>query len=196
MENLWENYDKDALTAAVEYFAKFLEKPDKEILREWVKIHVPATEVFTGDMDDGDFIDNEELLDPFPEFAETFSPNSERWDLFCEAYEDESGVWLQEWDNFDPKVLQEIVELFELFVEEPNEEIEEWVLDNINPSWALQHAQNYESEIDIIFSTMGEEPFLAFYEKFAPDTKAWVRCCGLLIDMGAEELTEIDPFEE
>lgn len=48
MKDSWKNYDEDALMAAVDYFAEFLEKPDKEILREWVMTHVPATEVFTG----------------------------------------------------------------------------------------------------------------------------------------------------
>lgn len=83
----------------------------------------------------------EALLDPFPEFAEAFSPHSERWDLFCITCEDMSGVWLQEWDTFDPKVLQEVVELFALFVKEPHAEIEDWVRDNINPSWALENLQ-------------------------------------------------------
>ena len=192
----WKDYDVDTLMAAVDYFAEFLEEPNKVALQEWVEANVPATEMFMGDMEDGDLIDNEDLEDPFPEFAEAFLPNSERWDLFCEVYEEIFGVWLQEWDNFDPKVLKEVVELFRLFVEEPNEEIKEWVLDNINPSWALQYAQDYESEIDIIFSTMGEEPFLAFYEKFSPNTKEWMRCCGLLIDLGAEGIEEIDPYED
>ena len=195
MKDSWKNYDEDALMAAVNYFAEFLEKPDKEILREWVMTHVPATEVFTGDMDDGDFLDNEALLDPFPEFAEAFSPHSERWDLFCITCEDMSGVWLQEWDTFDPKVLQEVVELFALFVKEPHAEIEDWVRDNINPSWALEFAQDYESQVDVIYSIMGEAPFLAFHEKFAPGTKEWTWCCGLLIDMGAEDIEEIDSYE-
>ena len=179
MKDSWKNYDE----------------PDKEILREWVMTHVPATEVFTGDMDDGDFLDNEALLDPFPEFAEAFSPHSERWDLFCITCEDMSGVWLQEWDTFDPKVLQEVVELFALFVKEPHAEIEDWVRDNINPSWALEFVQDYESQVDVIYSMMGEAPFLAFHEKFAPGTKEWAWCCGLLIDMGAEDIEEIDSYE-
>ncbi|WP_337927236.1 hypothetical protein [Anaerotignum lactatifermentans] len=41
MKDSWKNYDEDALMAAVNYFAEFLEKPDKEILREWVMTHVP-----------------------------------------------------------------------------------------------------------------------------------------------------------
>lgn len=137
----------------------------------------------------------EALLDPFPEFAEAFSPHSERWDLFCITCEDMSGVWLQEWDTFDPKVLQEVVELFALFVKEPHAEIEDWVRDNINPSWALEFAQDYESQVDVIYSMMGEAPFLAFHEKFAPDTKEWAWCCGLLIDMGAEDIEELDSYE-
>lgn len=106
-----------------------------------------------------------------------------------------SGVWLQEWDTFDPKVLQEVVELFALFVKEPHAEIEDWVRDNINPSWALEFAQDYESQVDVIYSMMGEAPFLAFHEKFAPGTKEWTWCCGLLIDMGAEDIEEIDSYE-
>ncbi len=196
MAGLWNDYNENAISSAVDYFAGFLEKPDKSELRQWVEAHVPATEVFTEDMDDGDLIDNEELLDPFPKFAEDFSPVSERWDMFCTVYEEITGDWLQEWGNFDSEVLKDVTKLFRLFVDKPNEEIEEWVMDNINPSWALKYAHDYESEIDIIFSTMGEEPFIEFYEKFAPDTKDWIWCCGLLIDMGADGIEEIDFYEE
>ena len=86
-------------------------------------------------------------------------------------------------------------ELFQLFVKVPDEEINEWVYDNINPSYELQCAEDYESQIDIIYSMMGEAPFLAFHEKFAPGTKEWAWCCGLLIDMGAEDIEEIDSYE-
>ena len=195
MKNLWDEYAPDVLESAVEYFASFLENPNKKAVEKWVKENVPANEMFLGDMEDGDFIDNEELGDPFPEFYEAFAPRSERWDEFCQIYEEIFGVWLQEWDTFDPKVLQEVVELFALFVKEPHAEIEDWVRDNINPSWALEFAQDYESQVDVIYSMMGEAPFLAFHEKFAPDTKEWAWCCGLLIDMGAEDIEEIDSYE-
>lgn len=195
MKNLWDEYAPDVLESAVEYFASFLENPNKKAVEKWVKENVPANEMFLGDMEDGDFIDNEELGDPFPDFYEAFAPCSERWDLFCITCEDMSGVWLQEWDTFDPKVLQEVVELFALFVKESHAEIEDWVRDNINPSWALEFAQDYESQVDVIYSMMGEAPFLAFHEKFAPDTKEWAWCCGLLIDMGAEDIEELDSYE-
>ena len=170
MKNLWNEYSEDVLASAVDYFASFLEEPNKETVKKWVEENVPANEMFLGDMEDGDFIDNEELRDPFPEFYETFAPCSERWD--------------------------ELIELFQLFVKEPDEEINEWVYDNINPSYELQCAEDYESQIDIIYSMMGEEPFLEFYEAFAPDTSQWARCCGLLIDLGAGEIEEIYADEE
>ena len=195
MKNLWNEYDPDVLASAVDYFASFLEEPNKEVVKKWVEKNVPANEMFLEDMEDGDFIDNEELGDPFPEFYEAFAPRSERWDEFCQIYEEIFGVWLQEWDTFDPKVLQEVVELFALFVKEPHAEIEDWVRDNINPSWALEFVQDYESQVDVIYSMMGEAPFLAFHEKFAPGTKEWAWCCGLLIDMGAEDIEEIDSCE-
>ena len=196
MKNLWNEYDPDVLASAVDYFASFLEEPNKEVVKKWVEKNVPANEMFLEDMEDGDFIDNEELGDPFPEFYEAFAPRSERWDEFCQIYEEIFGVWLQEWENFDHSILKEVIELFQLFVKVPDEEINEWVYDNINPSYELQCAEDYESQIDIIYSMMGEDPFLDFYEAFAPDTSQWARCCGLLIDLGAGEIEEICSDDE
>lgn len=197
MKNLWNEYNADALDAAVDYFTSFLEEPNQEAVKKWVKENVPANEMFLGDMEDEDFIDNEELGDPFPEFYETFTPCSERWDEFCQTYEEIFGVWLQEWENFDQSVLEEVVELFQLFVEAAEEEeLEDWIGNNINPSYELQCAEDYESKIDVIYSMMGEEPFLDFYEAFAPDTSQWARCCSLLIDLGAGEIEEIYSDEE
>ena len=197
MSNLQNKYGEDALASAVDYFASFLENPNKEAVKKWVEENVAANEMFLGDMEDGDFIDNEELGDPFPEFYEAFAPCSERWDEFCQTYEEIFDVWLQEWKNFDHSVLKEVIELFQLFVEAPDEEkIEEWICDNINPSYELQCAEDYDSQIDIIYSMMGEDPFLEFYEAFAPDTSQWDRCCSLLIDLGAGEIEEIYSDEE
>lgn len=196
MGNLWNAYSADVLASAVDYFASFLEEPNQEAVKQWVEENVPANEMFLGDMEDGDFIDNEALGDPFPEFYEAFGPCSERWDAFCQTYEEISGVWLQEWENFDSSVFKEVMELFQLFVKAPDEEIREWVHDNINPSYGLRWAEDYESQIDILYSMMGEEPFLEFYEAFGPDTSQWAWCCGLLMDLGAGEIEEIYSEEE
>ena len=47
---------------------------DKEVVKKWVEKNVPANEMFLEDMEDGDFIDNEELHAPFPKFYEAFGP--------------------------------------------------------------------------------------------------------------------------
>lgn len=83
MGDLWNEYGADILASAVDYFASFLEEPDKEIVKKWVEEIVPANEMFLEDMEDGDFIDNEALGDPFPKFYEAFSPDTSQWARCC-----------------------------------------------------------------------------------------------------------------
>lgn len=37
MKNLWNEYDPDVLASAVDYFASFLEEPNKEVVKKMGK---------------------------------------------------------------------------------------------------------------------------------------------------------------
>ena len=101
--------DKSALNAAVDFFEKFLTDVDRKKLRKWVKNNVIPTDIFEETDDEtilGYFCDYGQ--DPFVEFCVKFSPDTDAWTDFNEAYEDMYGCLVEE--NIDEEYYDEFVD--------------------------------------------------------------------------------------
>ena len=73
-------------------FSHFLTDPDEEAVRVWIEDNVCFTDVFRQwGMEDYDQIiyEMDEFgEDPFHSFCMEFSPDTDKWEEFCEMYEE------------------------------------------------------------------------------------------------------------
>ena len=85
-------FDDSGLDYAVAFFSHFLTDPDEEAVRVWIEDNVCFTDVFRQwGMEDYDQIiyEMDEFgEDPFHSFCMEFSPDTDKWEEFCEMYEE------------------------------------------------------------------------------------------------------------
>ena len=85
-------FDDSGLDYAVAFFSHFLTDPDEEAVRVWIEDNVCFTDVFRQwGMEGYDQIiyEMDEFgEDPFHSFCMEFSPDTDKWEEFCEIYEE------------------------------------------------------------------------------------------------------------
>ena len=87
----WEGWD-----SGVDFFAQFLQQPDREAISDWMEEHIFFSDVFSRwalyDYDQIIYeLDEMGEDDPCPSFCREFAPDTKVWEDFCEAYEGIKG---------------------------------------------------------------------------------------------------------
>ena len=98
----WDDYDRSALKAAVEYFERFIEDPDRKRLNKWVKNNVAPTDIFEENGYDEEIIEYyaNQSEDPFVKFYHKFLPDTEDWEEFSGLFEEMFGYPPEESDEY------------------------------------------------------------------------------------------------
>lgn len=89
-------FSEEGRDYGVDFFAQFLQQPDREAISVWMEDHISFSDVFSHwSLDEYSQIiyelDEMGEDDPFPSFCRKFFPDTKAWEAFCEEYEEIKG---------------------------------------------------------------------------------------------------------